>query len=411
MTLMDHARGGGASPFHRRVGAQALIETLLLVRRGENLLFTVILPVLFLVLATRLDIVPGPPSERVRAVMPLILTMALMSSALVGLAISTGFERKYLVLKRLGVSPLGRGGLMVAKIVSIVGVQVLQVAVLVTIAVAALGWTFDGNALAVLGSMALGTLAFGAMALTMAGTLRAEGTLALANAVYVILLLFGGVAVPLAKLPVVVSTFAAYLPSAALADGLTGALVDGVWVGRALVVLAVWAVVMSIVAVRTFKWEVSDDGEGSTVTRRTILGVFAHPDDESMGPGAALAKYAALGHRVVFVTATDGGAGRLHEERPDDSAELRRRRRDETLAAAAILGVEFGGFLGWEDGRLREMDPLVVEERLGACHPRGPARRGDHVPRIWYLVSPRSSHHDAGHDGGRFTVPARHRGT
>ncbi len=100
------------------------------------------------------------------------------------------------------------------------------------------------------------------------------------------------------------------------------------------------------------------------MTRRTILGLFAHPDDECMGPGGTLAKYAALGHRVVFVTATDGGAGRLHDTRPDDPSDLRRRRRAETEAAADILGIEFGGFLDWEDGRLREMDALEVEERL-----------------------------------------------
>ena len=56
------------------------------------------------------------------------------------------------------------------------------------------------------------------------------------------------------------------------------------------------------------------------MTKRTILGVFAHPDDESMGPGATLARYAAAGHRVAVVIATDGGAGRLHAERPSDEA-------------------------------------------------------------------------------------------
>ncbi len=255
MTSPDHMRGGGASSFLRRVSAQTSIETRLVIRRGENLLFTLILPVLFLVLATRVDVVPGTPAERVRSVMPLILTMALMSSALVGLAISTGFERKYLVLKRLGVSPLGRGGLMAAKVASTVLVLVLQVVVLVAVASIALGWRFHGNTPAAIGTMALGTLAFGAMAMALAGTLRAEGTLAVANTVYVVLLLFGGVAVPLEKLPSAVSVVARFLPSAALAGGLEAALLDGAWVGRALVVLGAWAVVMSVLAVRTFEWE------------------------------------------------------------------------------------------------------------------------------------------------------------
>jgi LmbE family N-acetylglucosaminyl deacetylase len=101
--------------------------------------------------------------------------------------------------------------------------------------------------------------------------------------------------------------------------------------------------------------------------RRTILGVFAHPDDESMGPGATFAKYAALGHRVAVVTATEGGAGRLFSERPPDEtgrAELRHVRREETRRAAAILGIEHLAFLGWEDGRLRERDLLEMEETV-----------------------------------------------
>jgi LmbE family N-acetylglucosaminyl deacetylase len=103
------------------------------------------------------------------------------------------------------------------------------------------------------------------------------------------------------------------------------------------------------------------------LTSRTILGVFAHPDDESMGPGATLAKYARLGHRVAVVTATEGGAGRLFRERPPDEsgrAELRRVRREETRRAASILGIEHLGFLGWQDGKLREHDVLEMEEAV-----------------------------------------------
>ena len=101
--------------------------------------------------------------------------------------------------------------------------------------------------------------------------------------------------------------------------------------------------------------------------RRTILGIFAHPDDESMGPGGTFAKYARLGHRVAFLTATEGGAGRLFEERPDDEAgrrKLKEMRRRETEVAAEILGAESLGFLGWEDGGLAERNVLEVEAVL-----------------------------------------------
>jgi LmbE family N-acetylglucosaminyl deacetylase len=109
------------------------------------------------------------------------------------------------------------------------------------------------------------------------------------------------------------------------------------------------------------------------VTRRTILGVFAHPDDESMGPGATFAKYAAAGHRVAFLTATDGAAGRMGKERPadhDGRKELGETRRRETLAAAEILGVESLGFLGWEDRGLASRNILEVELEIAALFRR-----------------------------------------
>jgi len=109
------------------------------------------------------------------------------------------------------------------------------------------------------------------------------------------------------------------------------------------------------------------------VTRRTILGVFAHPDDESMGPGGTFAKYAAAGHRVAFLTATDGGAGRHHRDRAADGAarrELERVRRSETLAAAEVLGAEPLGFLGWPDGGLRGRDVLELEIEIAALFRR-----------------------------------------
>jgi N-acetyl-1-D-myo-inositol-2-amino-2-deoxy-alpha-D-glucopyranoside deacetylase/mycothiol S-conjugate amidase len=107
--------------------------------------------------------------------------------------------------------------------------------------------------------------------------------------------------------------------------------------------------------------------------RRTILGVFAHPDDESMGPGGTLARYAAEGHRVAIVTATSGGAGRLFEKRPASEAErgeLERTRRAETVDACRILGLEHLGFLGWEDGALAQRDPLEIEETIAAIFRR-----------------------------------------
>ena len=103
----------------------------------------------------------------------------------------------------------------------------------------------------------------------------------------------------------------------------------------------------------------------------TILGVFAHPDDESMGPGGTLAKYAAAGHRVAFVTATDGGAGRLFADRPADNTALREIRRQETVESARILGIEFLGFLGWQDRELERASVLELETTIAGIIRRG----------------------------------------
>src|ERR1700741_4119583 len=122
-----------------------------------------------------------------------------MSTAMVRLAIATGFERQYLVLKRLGGTPLGRPTLLAAKIASILVVETAQVIILVPVALA-LGWHPHGNAALAIGAMLLATVAFAGLGLLMAGTLPALTTLAAANGLYLVLLLLGGMVVPLSKL-------------------------------------------------------------------------------------------------------------------------------------------------------------------------------------------------------------------
>jgi ABC-2 type transport system permease protein len=243
-----------ASSAGRRIAASTLMEVKLLLRRGENFLFSMVLPVLFLVFFTKVDVLPLGDGPKVDRLMPPILTLAIMSSALVGLAISTGFERKFGVLKRFGLTPLGRSGLVWSKILSVLCVEFLQVAVIMLVGALALGWRFHGDVLALAAFLLLGTTAFGGLAMLRAGTLRAEGTLGLANALYVVLLLFGGVAVPLDRLPGPIAAVGGVLPSAALATGVTRAL-DGDFAGPAGLVLVAWSVVTILITSRTFRWE------------------------------------------------------------------------------------------------------------------------------------------------------------
>lgn len=235
---------------------QLRVELTTMMRNGEQLLLTLGIPVLLLVFFTGVDILPIGTSHPVDFLAPGVLALATMSSAMVGLGIATGFERTYLVLKRLGATPLGRGRLIGAKIGAVMAVELVQFVVLVPIAVA-LGWRPGGARwpLAVAGVL-VGTAAFAGIGLVLAGRLRGEINLAAQNGLYIVLLLLGGMIIPLDELPTVLRAVAYALPSAALADVLRDALSGGggVRVGASWITLAVWAIGAPVAASRLFRW-------------------------------------------------------------------------------------------------------------------------------------------------------------
>jgi len=242
----------------RAIAAQAAAEVRMTLRRGESLLLTLGIPVVLLVFF----VVIGYPDKSVTGgvktaafLAPGIIALAVMSTAMVSLAIATGFERQYGVLKRLGTTPLGRPALLTAKAAAILVVEVLQIAVLWVAGVVA-GWQPRGDVAVLFALVVLATAAFAGIGLLMAGTLRAEMTLAAANGLYLLLLLTSGMVVPLAKLPGAVQGVARALPGAALDDALHAALGTGAAVpGRAWAVLAAWAVAAPVAAAATFRWE------------------------------------------------------------------------------------------------------------------------------------------------------------
>ncbi|MEU1787626.1 ABC transporter permease [Streptomyces sparsogenes] len=246
----------GAAPLPRMIRSQAVLETRMLLRNGEQLLLTVIIPSLLLVLFSTVDIVDtGSGGKAVDFLTPGVLALAVLSTAFTGQAIATGFERRYGVLKRLGASPLPRWALMTAKTCSVLVTEVLQVALLTVIALA-LGWSPHGNPLTVALLLILGTAAFSGLGLLMAGTLKAEATLAAANLVFLLLLVGGGVIVSLDKFPDAARGVLELLPISALSDGLRDVLRDGAGVPWGdLGILAVWAVLGLGAAARFFHWE------------------------------------------------------------------------------------------------------------------------------------------------------------
>ncbi len=254
----------GAAPLTRMVAAQASLEARTLVRNGEQLLLILVIPVLLLVgfsLEKFINIAANTRLDRMARVdflVPGIIALAIMSTAFTSQAIATGFERRYGVLKRLGATPLSRVGLIAAKTCTVIAVELAQVVIIVGVGLA-LGWrphtTAAGVVWAVL-LVAVGTAAFSGLALLLAGTLRAEATLAAANLIYLVLLGVGGVLFSLDKFPPGARGPLKLLPSGALSDGLHSVLQHAGGVPAAdLAVLAVWAAVAIGLAARTFKWE------------------------------------------------------------------------------------------------------------------------------------------------------------
>jgi ABC-2 type transport system permease protein len=239
----------------RALAAQTRTELTLTMRRGESLLLILGIPLLMLGFFSSVDVLPkGDFHKSVDFLTPGVLALAVMSTGMVQLAIGTSFERQYGVLKRLGATPLGRPRLLAAKTASIVAVEVVQIALLIALAIA-LGWDPSVRA-GVVAAVVLGTIAFSGLGLLMAGTLRGEVTLAAANGLYLVLLLIGGMVVPLSELPSGLRIVAELLPSGALAQALVGTLSAGHTVpAKAWIVLAAWAVVAPLLAARTFRWE------------------------------------------------------------------------------------------------------------------------------------------------------------
>jgi ABC-2 type transport system permease protein len=238
----------------RAVHAQTRVEILLSLRRGESLLVSFLIPVGILVFFTQVDAVNTNLREPVDFLVPGVLALAVMATAMVSLGIATGFERRYGVLKRLGSTPLSRGGLLAAKTATVVAIEAVQALVIVTTGVL-LGWELTWRLAPAIVLLLIGTVAFAGVGLFMAGTLRAEANLAAANALFLVLLFLGGMAYPLARLPDGLEAVARALPAAALSESVRDVLEGVAFPWGSVTVLVAWAVIAPLAAARWFRWE------------------------------------------------------------------------------------------------------------------------------------------------------------
>jgi ABC-2 type transport system permease protein len=244
----------------RSIAAMTGVELRLVLRRPENLFATIVIPTLVLVLFSSVSILPTGPGRPVEFLLPGSIALGIIATSLVSLGITTAYDRAYGVLKRLGGSPLTRGELAVARILTVLVVEAVQIALLVATAVVALGWRAGPGASLILGVAAvlLGTTAFAGLSLVLAGSLRAETVLALANLLFLGFLVVGGVIVPVDQLPAPLAGLAAALPAEPLSSLLRAALGGegpAAGVGSGLAMLAGWTIGTFALASRTFRWE------------------------------------------------------------------------------------------------------------------------------------------------------------
>jgi ABC-2 type transport system permease protein len=238
----------------RPLVAQLRLDLALTLRNGESLLLTLGIPVGVLVFFSLVDVLPIE-GEAVDFLVPGVLALAVLSTGFANLAIATGFDRSYGVLKRLGATPLGRPRLVLAKALTTLVLLAIQ-AVVIVLTGLVLGWRPAVDPGVVLGAVVLATVAFCGLGLLLAGRLPALVNLAAANALFVGLLLLSGMVFPLDELPAGLRAVSRALPSTALAEALHGALTDGVAVpSRVWPTLTVWAVAGTALAVGGFRFE------------------------------------------------------------------------------------------------------------------------------------------------------------
>jgi ABC-2 type transport system permease protein len=244
----------GAAPALTMLAAQTRMELRLLLRNGEQVGLTLVIPLL-LEFFFNLPMLYSLSGRRIDFVVPSVLALAVMSASFTGLAIGTGFERKYAVLKRLGATALPRELLLLGKTCAVLILQVVQTALICGFGLV-LGWHPSGNPVWAALLIVLGTFTLGGLGLLLAGTVRAEITLAAANLIWLVLLFCGGIAIPLDRYPTAASDVLRFLPSAALSQGLHQVLQHGGGLPvRAVLTLAVWAALALPAAARWFRWE------------------------------------------------------------------------------------------------------------------------------------------------------------
>jgi ABC-2 type transport system permease protein len=251
VTTLDLSPAPVPAPPARRIIRHGLIEARLLIRNAEQLLLALVIPLAILIAGRFASSSIGS----LELLGPSVLALAVWSSAFTSVAISTAFERRYGVLERLATTPLGKPGLLAGKALAVIMIMFGQLVILAGAALA-LFWrpkfTLLSAGLAVI-LVILAAATFVCLALLLAGRLRAETTLGLANLIYVILVIGGALIIPLERYPAALRPVIEVLPTAALGEGLRAA-ANGQLLGWPVPVLLVWLLAAGLAAWKGFRW-------------------------------------------------------------------------------------------------------------------------------------------------------------
>ncbi len=223
------------------------------VRDGEQLLLTLGLPIMLLVFFSLVDVLPTGGAEPVDFLAPGVIALALLSVAFVRLAIGVGFDRGFGAIKRLAITPLRASEFIAAKTLTTITLFAGQLVVLSAVG-AALGWRPSLSPF-IVASLLGGLVTFSALAFVLASRFEGLASLALANALYVVLLLLSGLVVALEEFPGWLSAAVKVLPSTAVAALIRSNLDGAAGPSWAWIALVLWLVASLTAAVALFRWE------------------------------------------------------------------------------------------------------------------------------------------------------------
>lgn len=244
----------GAMPLLRRIIRHAAFETRVLLTNGEQLVVALVIPALVFLGLTLLPVGRVDGADPSASALAATFTTAILSSSFTSQSIQTGFDRRGGVLTWMATSPLGRDGYVIGKILGTWSVQILQIAVLATLALS-LGWRPESTVLlAFLPVWILISTTWGALGMLLAGTLRTEAVLALSNTVFLLVVAVGGVVAPASSYPTGLATFVSLLPSSSAADLMRAALGVSPWHLSDALITLLWCTAGLGLVTRFFRW-------------------------------------------------------------------------------------------------------------------------------------------------------------